>query len=65
MKVATAQRPRWCLILLYVNFPSQKYKEPGQAGECKEDIKVVGFFFYHLEDELGEVRKDRVKGEWR
>lgn len=40
------------------------YKEHGQAEEWKEDIKVVGFFFfYHLGAELGGVRKDRVRGE--
>lgn len=63
IKVVSPQRPRLCLILLYVDFPSVNYKEHGQAEERGEDIKVVGFVFYHLGVELGGVRKDRVGGE--
>lgn len=51
---------------LEVDFPSVNYKEHGQAEECREDIKVVGFVFYHSGAEVGAVRKDRARGEeWR
>lgn len=46
IEVVTPERPCFCLILLYVDFLLVNYKEHGQAEEWKEDIKVVGFFFF-------------------
>lgn len=66
IKVATPQRRCFCLILLYVDFPSVNYKEHGQAAEWKEDIKVVGFFFIiwglNLE-ESGKIESGEKSGD--